>query len=224
MGTWFFHPGAIIVGWLAWLLGGVRVEGLEHVPRSGSFVLVSNHCSNMDPLLLGLSAGHRIGRVIHFMAKTELRGWPVIGWLAARSGVFFVRRGEGDRGAQRQALAHLAAGEPIALFPEGTRSRTGQLQAGRRGATLLALRSGAPLVPAGVSGTHRLFAGRVPRRSSMVVRIGPAFQLADAALTGRLDNETLTAGTERIMGEIAALVPVDQGGALQPGGRAHRDA
>jgi 1-acyl-sn-glycerol-3-phosphate acyltransferase len=217
MKTWFFHPGAVIVSWLIWVLGGARVEGLDNVPRSGPFIIVSNHCSNMDPLLLGWSAGHEIGRVIHFMAKVELRGWPLIGWLAARSGVFFVRRGKGDRAAQRHALAFLAAGEPIAMFPEGTRSRTGQLKPGRHGATLLALRSGAPVVPAGIAGTHRIFAGFLPRRSRMIVRIGQPFRLGEGAIDGRLAAAAMAVGTERIMDEIARLVPVGQGGTLELG-------
>ena len=59
------------------------------------------------------------------MAKTEMRSWPVIGWLATQSAVYFVRRGEGDRSAQRFSLEALADGRPIALFPEGTRRATG---------------------------------------------------------------------------------------------------
>ena len=89
------------------------------------------------------------------MAKAEMLRWPVLGWLATQSAVFFVRRGEGDRSAQRFALEALAAGRPIALHPEGTRSRDGHLKAGKSGAAFLAMRSGAPLLPAGIAGTHR---------------------------------------------------------------------
>lgn len=211
--TWFFHPGATIVGWLAWLVGGVTVIGEEHVPREGAYVLVSNHTSLADPPILGWALGHRLGRVVHFMAKEEMRRWPVIGWLATQSGVFFVRRGEGDRASQRVALETLRRGEPIAIFIEGTRSRDGQLGEGKAGATLLAMRAGAPVLPVAIAGSQRLFPGksRVPHRTHMTVRVGEPFTL-DHHPDGRLDREALAAGTDRIMREIAALLPPSQRG------------
>ena len=112
MRSWFFHPGAIIAGFLARLLFDARVEGVEHVPREGPFIIVSNHCSNVDPPLIGWATGHQIGRIVHFMAKIEMRGWPIIGWLATQSAVYFVRRGEGDRAAQRFSLEALAGRSP----------------------------------------------------------------------------------------------------------------
>ncbi|PZR63321.1 MAG: 1-acyl-sn-glycerol-3-phosphate acyltransferase [Chloroflexi bacterium] len=213
MSDWFFRPGSHITGKLAGLFGGAQIIGLHHIPRSGPFILVANHCSQADPPLLGWATGYQTGRVIHFMAKIEMRHWPVVGWLAAQSGVFFIRRGESDRAAQRLALGLLADGDAIAVFPEGTRSRDGKLQAGRPGAALLALRSGAPLVPVGIAGTHRLFAsGRGPRRSRMTIRIGPPLGLGHQP-DGRLDRRALAEGTSRMMAAIAALLPVAQRGA-----------
>jgi len=210
-GTWFYRPGASIAGWLLRLLGGGRILGLEHVPRSGAFILVANHCSQLDPPILGWATGYQIGRVVHFMAKLEMSRWPIIGWLADRSGVFFVRRGEGDRAAQRIALEVLAAGKPIGIFPEGTRSRDGRLKAGKPGVALLAMRSGAPIVPVGIAGTHRLFAGgrRLPRRSRVTFRIGEPFALSHQP-AGRLDRVALAAGTERIMAAIEGQLPPEQ--------------
>ena len=127
MHRWFFAPGSWMTRIGMWFLGPLRSSGLEHVPRQGGFILVSNHISLLDPLIIGATAGQRTGRLVHFMAKQELRSWPVIGWLATQAGVYFVRRGEGDRAAQRLSLELLAKGEPIAVFPEGTRSRDGVL-------------------------------------------------------------------------------------------------
>jgi 1-acyl-sn-glycerol-3-phosphate acyltransferase len=213
MRTWFFHPGAVLTSWLLWLVGPGRVEGLEHAPRNGPYILVSNHCSNLDPPFLGWAVGHQTGRVIHFMAKDEIRGWPLVGWLSRQSGVFFIRRGEVDRGAQRIALELLASGRPLGLFPEGSRSRDGQLRNGRAGAALLAMRAGVPLLPVGMAGTHRIFGGgrRIPRRSRVTIRIGPTFTLPPLR-DGSLDRAALQAATGRIMGEIAALLPADQRG------------
>jgi 1-acyl-sn-glycerol-3-phosphate acyltransferase len=209
--SWFYHPGAAIIGFVSRLLWGARIQGVEHLPRSGPFILVANHCSNLDPLMMGWASGHQIGRVVHFMAKIEMRTWPVIGWLATQSGVYFVRRGERDRAAQTFSLTALADGRPIAMFPEGTRSRTGHLRDGKPGAALIAMRSGAPIVPAGVSGTHRIFPGRSrwPRPTRVRIRIGEPFTLPHQP-SGRLDREALAAGTERIMSAIEELLPPDQ--------------
>jgi 1-acyl-sn-glycerol-3-phosphate acyltransferase len=149
------------------------------------------------------------------MAKDEIRGWPLVGWLAKQSGVFFIRRGEADRGAQRIALDLLASGRALGLFPEGTRSRDGQLRSGRAGAALLAMRAGVPLLPVGLAGTHRIFAGgrRIPRRSPVTIRIGRPFTVPPLA-DGRLDRAALQEATARIMREVAALLPADQGGTL----------
>ncbi len=211
MSDWFYRPGAAMSAVLLRMLGRPTLIGLEHVPRDGAFILVANHLSLADPPILGWAAGYRIGRVIHFMAKEEVRRWPIIGWLAARSGVFFVRRGEGDRASQRAALGMLAHGEPIALFPEGTRSRDGRLGAFRPGAALLAMRSGAPLLPVAVSGTERIFPGRsrLPHRTRVTVRIGETFSVPFQP-EGRLDRAALAAATERIAREVDALLPAAQ--------------
>ena len=210
MRSWFYHPGAAIVGFFSRLLWGATIEGVEHLPRSGPFILVTNHCSNLDPLMMGWASGRQIGRVVHFMAKIEMRSWPIVGWLATQAGVYFVRRGERDRAAQQFSLDALADGRPIAIFPEGTRSRDGHLKEGKPGAALIAMRSGAPLVPAGISGTQHVFAkGRLPRASRVRIRIGEPFTLPHQP-TGRLDRDALAEGTERIMSAIEALLPADQ--------------
>jgi 1-acyl-sn-glycerol-3-phosphate acyltransferase len=209
--SWFFLPGAAICGVLARILFSARVEGVEHVPRTGPFVLVANHCSNLDPPIIGWAAGKKVGRIIHFMAKDEMRSWPLAGWLAQQSAVIFVRRGEADRAAQKAALDTLADGRPIALFIEGTRSRDGHLKVGRGGAAFLAMRSGAPLLPVAISGTHRIFPGssRWPHPTKVVVRIGEPFSLGHVA-DGRLDRAALAAGTERIMATIEGMLPPEQ--------------
>jgi 1-acyl-sn-glycerol-3-phosphate acyltransferase len=211
MRSWFYRPGAAIIGFASRLLWDARIEGIEHLPRSGPFILVTNHTSNLDPLMMGWATGLQIDRIVHFMAKVEMRSWPILGWLATQSGVYFVRRGERDRAAQQFSLEALADGRPIAIFPEGTRSRTGHLQDGKPGAALLAMRSGAPLVPAGIAGTHRIFPDGAwfPRASKVRIRIGEPFSLPYQP-SGRLDREVLADGTERIMAAIERLLPADQ--------------
>ncbi|MDP9468824.1 MAG: 1-acyl-sn-glycerol-3-phosphate acyltransferase [Chloroflexota bacterium] len=218
MSTWFYFPGAVMTGWLKWLLGGGRVEGLEKVPGAGAYIVVGNHNSNFDPPFIGEAIARYTGRPIHFMAKEEIRHWPLVGWLARSSGVFFVRRGVGDRAAQRIALDHLAAGRPIGIFPEGTRSRNGVLSEPKAGVALLAIRSGAPLVPVGITGSGRIFPGRSrwPHRTRVDIRIGEPFSLPHQP-DGRLDRQVLAEGTERIMREVAALLPEWQQGRYRSG-------
>ena len=119
----------------------------------------------------------RLGRWSPQRTRHPLHGqgrdarWPVAGWLARNAGVFFVRRGSGDRSAQRMALAILEGGGALGLFPEGTRGRNGRLAEGRAGAALLAMRTGVPIVPVGVAGTQHIFRGRrlIPRRSRVTI-------------------------------------------------------
>ena len=213
MRRWFFAPGSWLTRAGMWFLGPLRFTGLEHVPRDGAFILVANHISLFDPLIVGSTAGQLAGRLVHFMAKQEVRRWPVIGWLATQAGVYFVRRGEGDRAAQRLSLELLASGEPIAVFPEGTRSRDGVLGEPRNGAALLAMRSGVPVLPVSITGSNRILprGARLPRRSRVTVRVGEPFLLTRQT-SGRIDRQELAAGTERIMRAIAALLPPAQRG------------
>ena len=213
MRRWFFAPGSWLTRAGMWFLGPLRFTGVEHVPRDGAFILVANHISLFDPLIVGSTAGQLAGRLVHFMAKQEVRRWPVIGWLATQAGVYFVRRGEGDRAAQRLSLELLASGEAIAVFPEGTRSRDGVLGEARNGAALLAMRSGVPVLPVSITGSNRILprGARLPRRSRVTVRVGEPFLLSHQA-SGRIDRQELAAGTDRIMRAIAALLPPAQRG------------
>ena len=211
MRSWFYRPGSAFFGFIARVLWDARVDGVEHIPRQGAFIAVSNHCSNFDPPLLGWAVGNSAGRVVHFMSKIEMRSWPVIGWLATQSGVYFVRRGESDRSAQRFSLEALADGRPIALFPEGTRSPDGRMKAFKPGASFLAMRSGAPVLPVGIAGTQRLFpnGSRLPHPSRIRITIGVPLLLGHVA-SGRLDRAAVDEGTAQIREAIAALLPPDQ--------------
>ena len=214
MRDWLYMPGAAVVGGLLAAMGGATVEGKERIPRRGAFLLVSNHISDTDPPILGWAIGFQVRRVVHFMAKVEMRRWPVLGPLFGEAGVFFVRRGEGDRAAQRQALALLKAGKPVGVFPEGTRSRDGRLQAGKLGIGLLAMRSGVPLLPVAISGTDRIYppGGRMVHRAHVTIRVGETFHLEHRP-SGRIERDQLQAATDTVMRHIAQLLPPERRGA-----------
>lgn len=131
----------------------LRVEGIHHLPAEGPALICANHLSLWDPPLIGSI----VSRPLRFMAKEELFRYPVLGWLLPRIGVFPVRRGTADRSAIRQALEVLRSGGMVALFPEGARRPRGNQAPAYPGVALLAIRSGAPVIPVGIEGRFRLF-------------------------------------------------------------------
>jgi 1-acyl-sn-glycerol-3-phosphate acyltransferase len=183
------------------LLTRLHVEGVEHIPATGGIILVSNHLSMMDILAIAVPCK----RLLHFMGKAELFRIPAIGFILRLVGGFPVRRGEGDREALRLAGELLAAGQVLVMFPEGHRSDYHALQPGHSGVALIAMRSGAPIVPIGVSGTERVGPLRLGLFAPHVrVAFGEPFTLPSS---GRRTREDLERGTDLIMRRIAALLP-----------------
>jgi glycerol-3-phosphate dehydrogenase (NAD(P)+) len=127
----------------------LRRLGTEHVP-DGGVILASNHRSFLDPFAIGCC----IGRPIYFVAKQELFKRPFLGWFLNCLGAFPIRRGASDEESMDTALALLERDQPVVIFPEGTRIRTGSLARPRRGVGRLALQSGKPVVPIAVTGSE----------------------------------------------------------------------
>jgi 1-acyl-sn-glycerol-3-phosphate acyltransferase len=155
----------------------MRVSGREHVPAEGAAIVAPNHKSFWDSFFLGIGSK----RHLRFMAKTELIE-ARYGPLLVRLGAFPVRRGEADEDALETARTVLRQGGLLALFPEGTRIRDpDELGHPKRGAGRLALESGAPLVPAAVSGTEDLFAGPVPKPKKVQVAFAEPIPVSELA-------------------------------------------
>jgi len=139
---------------------GCRVEGAHNVPAEGSCIVASNHVTVCDPVFLACAMP---GRVLHFMGKQSLFDIPVLGWLFAKCGGFPVSRGEGDVSAIRYSVSLLREGKVLAIFPEGTRSGTGELNKAFDGVGLIAEKSKAPVIPVRimkVRGRKKGFRGR----------------------------------------------------------------
>ncbi len=196
----------------------VHVEGLEHVPTAGPLILAANHISNADPPLMASWLTPALGRPIHWMAKAEALEWPVAGWFMRQNGAFGIRRGAADTEAFRLARSVLDDGRVLGAFPEGTRSPAGTLQRAKDGVTLLALRTGAPILPIGVAGTDRFwprgrrlwrFGGRI------ALRVGEPFVL-DRRVRADGRKESLDDVTTRLMLRIAELLPDRHRGAYGP--------
>jgi len=130
-----------------------RIEtiGQENIPKEGSVLLCSNHISNFDPIVVGITTP----RPVHFMAKEELFQVPLLGKLVPYLNAFPVKRGMSDREALRKGLGILKEDRVLGLFPEGTRSKTGELGEGLAGAGFFATRSEALIVPCAVIGPYK---------------------------------------------------------------------
>jgi len=132
---------------------GWKVRGLENFPTDGPVIMVSNHVSLWDPIV----AASAVPRNVSYMAKEELFSIPLLGPIIRRLGTFPVKRGQGDMSAIRNSLCILKEGKVLGLFPEGTRSKSGDTQKALPGMVLLMEKSKAPIVPVKVYGTRHLF-------------------------------------------------------------------
>ena len=136
----------------------VRIEGaIDEIPRAGPVILASNHVSNADPVIVGAWLTPALGRRIHWLGKREMFDWPIVGWMARNGGVVPVDRAAADAEAFRMARRVLDDGHVLMVFPEGTRSADGTLQKPKDGLAMLALRTGATIVPIGVSDSDRVW-------------------------------------------------------------------
>ena len=176
----------------------MRLEGREHIPARGPYIIVANHTDWKDPPAIELC----FGVCIRFMAKIEAFGVFFVGGLMRGKGCFPVRRGEGDRRAVITSLQVLKSGNPLGFFPEGTRSRDGVLQRAHPGVAFLAKRSAAPILPVGVTGTRQARA----LRSDIRVRVGAPFRYEDLGLGAAASDQEIA---DAIMRRIAALLPAE---------------
>ena len=190
------HRLVLLVSWTVFRL---RRRGAEHARVPGGVLIVSNHISNKDPVLVGAGV---LPRQTYFMAKIELFRVPVLRRMIRALGAFPVRRGESDRDAIRAARAVLAAGEAVIMFPEGTRSRDGQLRAAFPGAGLLALEPGITVIPAAIWGSQR-------RLGPVRIVYGPPVDLSGIGAESK--SGRAQEATRRVMAAIAELVPLAGG-------------
>lgn len=206
-------------------------SGGEHIPRTGGFIVASNHYSEVDPLMLAhYLVDH--GRPPFFLAKASLFTVPVLGPALRHLGQVPVHRATSRAGdALEAARAALAEGKCVAIMPEGTLTRDPDLwpMRGRPGVGRLALISGAPVVPVGQWGAQEVLAryarrpGNLLRRPVQHVRAGPPVDLSN--LAGRAEDPRAHAeATDRVMAAVTALVAGLRGGTppatpyqMQPG-------
>ena len=178
---------------------GVRhdARGLENLP-SGNFVLAVNHISHFDALVLFA----HIRRHMRFVAKQELAKIPVFGPALKRAGNVFVERtgGEKDKAVMAEAARAVRERVSIVFFAEGTRSDDGALRPFKKGAAVMAIEAGVPLVPAAIWGTHEIL-----KKGSMVVHPSPAALVIGSAIeTAGLSHDDRDSLTTAAHASVAA--------------------
>lgn len=172
----------------------MEIKGRDNLPHKGSVIVVANHSSLMDPIFMGCS----FNRQVRFMAKEQLFKVPILGQIIRWLGTFPVRRGAGDREALNLAQKVLADEEVLGIFPEGKRYKDGKIHPLRPGAALLAVKSGASVLPMYIANSYRLRFFRFPK---IRIIIGPSFILESMGSR----KESARAGAEEIYSRLLAL-------------------
>ena len=204
---WVYYFGRFLTRVLLFLLTSWQVRGKENIPEQGPLLIVANHLNLADPPILGVS----IRRKVVFMAKEDLFRGGFSRFFVANFGAFPVRRGGLDRKAFKQSEYWLAKGMALIMFPEGMRSQNAQLQPAFPGSALIALRLGAPILPAGITGTENI-KGKTwwLHRPKIMVNIGHPFRLP--SVSDKLTKPRLAQHTNFIMEHIAELLPPEYRG------------
>jgi 1-acyl-sn-glycerol-3-phosphate acyltransferase len=172
---------------------GLKIENAERFPREGAVIVAPNHVSNFDPVVIGAASP----RQLHFLAKAELFRIPVFSGLLRRINSIPLHRKAADREALVAAIRVLEARHSLLVFPEGTRSKTGRMQEGKRGVGMLAVKNLTPVLPVHISGTFRilpvLWKRRVVVRFGMPIDIEPflRLRLSSKELYRRIGAETM---------------------------------
>ena len=173
----------------------LEIEGQENIPKSGPLLLACNHISLLDPPVVGAACT----RNVHWMAKEELFV-PVLGTIYKWLGAFPVKRGTADRAALKHGIEIMQNNEVLAIFPEGTRSKTGELGKAAPGALMMAGKVRATILPACVIGTDVKRQGKLWPK--VIVKFGKPIEFPKDAF---VDKELLTNLTNEMMESIRQL-------------------
>lgn len=160
-------------------VGRLEVAGLEHAPVKGPFLLASNHCSHLDPPLVGGQLLHEV----NFLARKTLWSTPLMSWIFDNLKCVPIDRdgGGADLAAFKRMFGLIRKGEVIGVFPEGTRSTNGKLLPAKAGIGMLACKFAVPVLPARIFGTHEVLgSGRAPEwQQDLAVNYGDVLMPAE---------------------------------------------
>ncbi len=187
----FYQTVRSVVVTVAVVVFRARLLGRERVPTSGAYLVAPTHRSMIDVPVVAMITRRRL----RFLSKQEVMGGRITGWALGALGGIPVARGTADRSALRACQQALESGEPVVLFPEGTRGSGPQLQELFDGLAYLALKLGLPIVPVGIAGTEAVLGrGRtLPRWSRITVAVGrPVHPPPGASVRRRADLSAVT--------------------------------
>jgi 1-acyl-sn-glycerol-3-phosphate acyltransferase len=180
----------------------LEVRGLEHVPKTGSFVLAPVHRSNADfALVLAVTR-----RRMRYMGKAGIWKYKAMWPLLDALGGFPVSRGSADRAALRTCIGVVETGEPLVLFPEGTRQSGPTVHELFDGVAYVASRTGVPIIPVGIGGSERALAkgAKIPRPTKVTVVVGPPMRV-ETALDGKVPRRAVRETTAALRVEVQRL-------------------
>lgn len=180
------------------LLIKVKYEGQENLNLSGGYILCSNHRAWWDPILIGVGVRDRH---INFMAKKELFKFKPFGALIKALGAFPVNRGAADSGAIKNAEEVVSSGKTLLIFPEGTRSKTGDPLRAKSGAAYIASETGAQIVPVAIC-----YVGKYCIRKNVTVVYGKPISADEIAISHENKSADAKKATGLIMGKIVDML------------------
>ena len=175
----------------------VRYQGTENIPQKGGYILVSNHRSMADPVVIA----NRLDQQLFFMAKAELFQNPIAGWGLRRLGAFPVDRGKGDTGAVDWAIGLLRKGDVLAMFPEGTRSLTQEPLRPKSGASFIARATQADILPCCV-----VLETEGPGKPRITVRYGKLIPYGELGFGEEMSPREIKAATNLIWDRVLELI------------------
>lgn len=160
---WLYYLAKAVCMFAFSLFFHLEYRGVENIPASGPYILISNHRSNLDPILLA----HKVRGRVQYMGKMELFRNPIVGWAMRTIGTIPVDRGAGDTSAIDNSRAVIDAGGILGIFPEGHRSKDGQPLRPKSGMALIAKLTGAAVLPCSV-----YWEGGLGFRRKIIIRYG----------------------------------------------------
>jgi 1-acyl-sn-glycerol-3-phosphate acyltransferase len=195
----------------------IRVVGRQKIPRPGPLVVVANHTSFLDPILLGSA----FPRIIHFFVLQKMYDLMSLCWFYVGMGTIPVGGESGDHQALRIAMKALDRGQVLGIFPEGSRSHDGRLGIGKLGAAYIAAKSGAPILPAHIAGAFEAMppGTRFPRPCPIRVSFGEPIRF-EVPAGRRVARSDLVRFADRLQQSIAALAESDAAMTSKPAGAA----
>lgn len=149
----FYSIVQFIIRAVAKMFLKINIVGIQNIPTDAACIICFNHKSNMDAPIIGVF----MPRKLVFMAKEELFKIPFLGAAVKALGAFPIKRGAGDVSAIKTSLSILKQGKVLAMYPEGTRNKSGELGEAKAGVALIATKAQVPVIPVGVTGEYKLF-------------------------------------------------------------------